>query len=59
VEHEAIDLSRHAEVSSEMRSVVGSVAADDEVENAVSITVLMRRKNSRGGMRDSSHRDSE
>ena len=38
--------------SSETRSAVGSVAFDDDVEKAVMITVLIRRKNSSGLMRE-------
>ena len=38
--------------SSATRRAVGRVAFEDEVENAVSITVLTRRKNSSGEMRD-------
>ena len=42
--------------SSDTRSAVGSVAFDDEVENAVSITVRMRRKNSTANPRQQRHR---
>src|SRR6185369_17611345 len=45
--------------SCETRRAVGRVAFDDEVLKAVSMTVLMRRKNSSGGIRDSSATDSE
>ena len=38
---------------------MGSVAFDDEVENAVSITVFTRRKNSSGEMRDRKASESE
>src|SRR2546425_2154516 len=45
--------------SSDTRSAVGSVAFDDDVEKAVSITVRMRRKKSRGEMRESTATEME
>ena len=45
--------------SSETRSAVGSVAFDDDVEKAVIMTVLMRRKNSSGWMRERNQTDAE
>ena len=44
---------------SEIFRAVGSVAFEDEVENAVTMTVLMRLKNSIGEIRESSASDNE
>jgi len=45
--------------TSDTRRAVGSVAFDEDVENAVNITAWTRRKNSSGEMRESKPTDSE
>jgi hypothetical protein len=45
--------------SSEIRRAVGSVAFDDDVENAVTMTVQTRLKKSIGFSLDNSHTESD